>query len=97
MNYLSSFFNNKYPHCREGDMFCTKSAYKKGFMKMNEQCSICKQRSEIEPGFYYGSAYVNYALTLTISVATFIAWWILIGIPINDNRVFWRMALMPLY
>lgn len=55
---------------------------------MHERCSECNQRSEIEVGFYYGSGYVSYALTVALSVATFIAWWVFIGLSIDDNRVF---------
>jgi uncharacterized protein (DUF983 family) len=88
MNYLASLFKHKCPRCRKGDMFCTKSAYKKGFMKMPEKCSECGQKMEIELGFYYGSAYVSYALTVALSVATFIAWWVIIGLSVDDSRVF---------
>ena len=55
---------------------------------MNERCPNCNQRTEIEVGFYYGSAYVSYALTVALSVASFIAWWVFVGISIDDNRVF---------
>jgi len=79
----------KCPRCRIGDMFKTKKAYEKGFMKMNEKCEVCGQYFEIEVGFYYGSGYVSYALTVALSVASFIAWWIIIGISYNDNRVIW--------
>lgn len=88
MNYILSLLKNKCPRCREGDLFCNKSAYRKGFMRMHERCSECNQRSEIEVGFYYGSGYVSYALTVALSVATFIAWWVFIGLSIDDNRVF---------
>jgi hypothetical protein len=57
-------------------------------MTMNERCPDCNQRTEIEVGFYYGSAYVSYALTVALSVASFIAWWIFVGISMDDNRVF---------
>ena len=88
MNYISALLKNKCPRCREGDIFCNTSAYQKGFMKMNERCPKCNQRTEIEVGFYYGSAYVSYALTVALSVATFIAWWVFIGISMEDNRIF---------
>lgn len=61
-------------------------------MKMYEKCPLCGQRMEIEIGFYYGTSYVSYALSIAISVATFIAWWLLFGISANDNRVFWWMS-----
>jgi len=93
MNYLSSLFKMKCPRCRTGGMFCSASSYKRGFMKMHKECPQCKQRSEIEPGFYYGSAYVSYALTVALSVSTFVAWWVLIGFSLDDNRFFWWMGI----
>ncbi len=96
MNYISSLLKSKCPCCREGNLFCTHSAYKKGFMKMNEKCPVCGQKSEIEIGFYYGAGYVSYALTVAISVSTFIAWWVLIGLSVDDNRVFYWLGFNAL-
>jgi len=59
---------------------------------MNEHCPRCGQKTEIEQGFYYGTGYVSYALTVAFSVATFVAWWVLIGISTDDNRIFWWMG-----
>lgn len=56
---------------------------------MNDECPVCKQPFDLEPGFYYGTSYVSYAFTIAITVASFIAWWILVGISVNDNRVFY--------
>jgi len=96
-NFLSTIFKLKCPHCREGDMFQDRSSYHlKTFMKMNEHCSVCGQETEIEQGFYYGTGYVSYALTVAFSVSTFVAWWVLIGVSINDNRVFWWLGLNAL-
>jgi uncharacterized protein (DUF983 family) len=78
----------KCPRCRTGDMFRDSNPWNlKKTMKMNEECPVCGQPLNIEVGFYYGSSYISYALTIAISVATFIAWWILVGISVNDNRV----------
>jgi len=92
MNYFIALFSNRCPHCRQGHLFCTTSAYKKGFMKMPENCPQCGQRTEIELGFYYGAAYVSYALTVALSVSTFVAWYVLIGMGLDDNRVFWWLG-----
>lgn len=70
---------------------------------MHEKCTVCNQKTEMEVGFYYGTGYVSYALTIAISVATFIAWWLLIGFSLTDNSVFYWLtfnailliALMP--
>lgn len=60
---------------------------------MPEKCEVCGQRTEMEVGFYYGTGYVSYALTVAFTVSTFVAWYVLIGMSINDNRVFWWMGL----
>jgi hypothetical protein len=62
-------------------------------MKMPETCSVCGQYFDLEPGFYYGSSYVSYGLTVAFSVATFVAWAVFIGISSQDNRIFyWLVA-----
>ena len=48
---------------------------------------------DIEVGFYYGTGYVSYTLTIALSVATFFAWWFFIGISANDNRIFWWLGI----
>jgi len=85
------------PRCRIGKMFIERNPYKlRTTMKMNEHCPVCGQPFELEVGFYYGSSFVSYALSVAVSVATFIAWWVLIGFSLNDNRVFYWLALNAL-
>ncbi len=55
---------------------------------MNKQCPVCGQPTEIEVGFYYGTSYVSYALTVGLSLASLVAWWAIIGLSVNDNRFF---------
>lgn len=62
-------------------------------MKMPERCPVCGQLFEIEPGFWYGTGFVSYALAVAVSVATFIAWKVLIGFSLDDNRLFWWMGV----
>lgn len=79
----------KCPRCRKGDMFVVKNPYRlKSTMKMHKVCPVCAQPFDIEVGFYYGSSYVSYALSVAISVASLIAWWLIIGFSFNDNRFF---------
>ncbi len=90
--YLWSMFTMKCPRCRRGRMFTNNNPYKKFGLRhvfdMPENCFVCHQRYEMETGFWYGTGYVSYALAVAISVATFIAWWVLIGISVDDNRIF---------
>jgi len=61
---------------------------------MNENCPVCGQPTEIEVGFYYGTGYVSYALTVAYFVSTFVAWKVLIGMSfdLDDNRIFYWMG-----
>lgn len=86
----------KCPRCRIGDMFKKRGAYSKGFMQMNKTCEVCGQHFDLEVGFYYGSGYVSYGITVVISIFTFISWWILIGISYDDNRVIYWLILNSL-
>jgi uncharacterized protein (DUF983 family) len=66
-NKLYSIFSAKCPKCHEGNMFLHKNPYNlnKAF-DMVKQCPVCGQKSEPEPGFYYGAMYVSYAVAVAI-------------------------------
>ena len=90
---IFNLFICKCPRCRKGNMFKTTNPYNlKNFMQMNETCPVCGQVFDIEVGFYYGTSYVSYAFAVALSAATFVAWWLLIGISVNDNRVFYWLG-----
>jgi hypothetical protein len=79
-------------------MFQNKNPWKlKTTMKMDEKCSVCGQPYNIEVGFYYGTGYVSYAISIALSVATFFAWWLIIGFSLNDNRVFYWFGFNAIF
>ncbi len=90
-SYLASVLACRCPRCREGKLFAR--PYRFGFkhvLDMNKSCPVCGQPTEIEVGFYYGTSYVSYALSVAISVASAVAWWVIIGFSANDNRfLYW--------
>lgn len=92
LGYIPSLLQSKCPRCRTGDLFIYKSAYHQKFLQMHEQCLVCGQPTEIEPHFYYGTGYVSYALAVAVSVASFVAWWVIIGFSLQDQRFFWWMG-----
>lgn len=59
---------------------------------MHTHCLECGQPTEIEVGFYYGTGYVSYALSVAYMVAFFVAWYLLIGFNIYDNKIFWCLG-----
>jgi hypothetical protein len=61
-------------------------------MEMHENCPVCGQPMQLEVGFYYGTGYVSYALTVAISVAVFVAYWVLLGISIDDNSLYYYLG-----
>jgi uncharacterized protein (DUF983 family) len=92
-NFLWSILTMSCPRCRRGPMFNHPNPYHKLSLKnildMPRNCPVCGQRYEMEQGFWYGTGYVSYGLAVAVSVATFIAWWVLIGVSTSDNRVFY--------
>jgi hypothetical protein len=66
-------------------------------MQMNKNCPVCGQPTEIEVGFYYGTGYVSYALTVGLSVTSLIAWWIIIGLSTEDNRFFYWLIFNAVF
>jgi uncharacterized protein (DUF983 family) len=104
--YVWGVLTNRCPRCREGKIYETNNAYNfKKNLKMHETCPVCGQPTEIEVGFYYGTSYVSYALTVAYSVATFIAWWVILGFSLYDNSIiYWLIfngvtliALQPVF
>ncbi|MEI6950010.1 DUF983 domain-containing protein [Paraflavisolibacter sp. H34] len=94
---LSSLLTHKCPRCRRGKLYKHQSAYQlKGFMQMNAHCPVCGQSIDMEVGFYYGTGYVSYALAIAVTVASFLAWWVIIGLSLADNRFFWWMGFNAL-
>ena len=70
---LNSILTGTCPRCQEEKMYVNKNPYKlASLFEMNEKCSICKLYYQIEPSFFYGAMYVNYALTVIVCVATFV-------------------------
>mgnify|MGYP003594204477 CR=1 FL=1 len=94
--YFWSILTMKCPRCRRGPMFKDNNAYRKfklsHIFDMPERCPECNQRYDLEQGFWYGTGYVSYALAVALSVASFVAWWVLIGMSTEDNRVFWWLG-----
>ncbi len=70
---LYSIFSSKCPRCAEGDIFPQKNPYiLSTLFKTHTYCSNCGLKFVFEPGFFYGSMYVSYGLTIAIFVATYL-------------------------
>ena len=96
-NYYWSILTMKCPRCRRGRMFKEGALYKSlklsHIFNMYDNCPECGQKYDLEQGFWYGTGYVSYALAVAVSVTTFVAWLVLIGVSADDNRIFWWLGL----
>lgn len=91
---LPSVLQNKCPNCRKGKMFRQSSIFPLGKMlEMPDRCEHCGQKMEIEPGFYYGTGYVSYGLSIALTVFNLIWFAIFFGIRFSDNSIFWFMGV----
>ena len=77
-NPLRAIFQQKCPACLEGDFFKHPHGYRlKEIGDYHDHCPNCGQRFNLEPGFYFGAAYVSYALNVALVVAASVATYVL--------------------
>lgn len=89
---LPSILQMKCPNCRKGHMFTNKSILPLNhLLDMPEKCHVCGQKMELEVGFYYGTGYVSYGLSVGLFIFNFIWYWFLIGISYKDYSIFYYL------
>lgn len=89
-----SIVGMKCPKCRQGHMFKNRSVFPLNqFMQMPEHCSECGQKMELEVGFYYGTGYVSYAISVALSVFNMIWYWLIFGLSFFDYSLFWYLGV----
>lgn len=86
---LSSILRSKCPACRKGEFFKNKNPYRlKKLGELHDNCPNCGQRFSLEPGFYFGAAYVSYGLNVALFIAVVIAVNVLVENPEIKTYVF---------
>ena len=85
---LYSVLFNKCPRCHEGNFMEENNIFKfKMAFKMHKNCSKCNLKYMMEPSFYYGAMYVTYALTVGVSIITFIIATLLFKLSLLDSFI----------
>lgn len=97
MKKLKSIISFSCPRCSKGKLFTHPSSYRKGMAEMNLSCANCGLNFKREPGFYYGAAYVSYALTVALWVAWLVALMVFDAIgfvhfAIRDHAIFYLVS-----
>jgi len=58
-NFIINTLQKKCPRCQEGDLFNKPFSFSDP-LNMPDNCPVCFQKFEPEPGFYYGSMFISY-------------------------------------
>jgi uncharacterized protein (DUF983 family) len=70
---LYSILTGTCPKCQKESMYLDPNPLNIGnVLKMNEKCSHCGLKYQIEPSFFYGAMYVSYGLNVAVGIAAFI-------------------------
>ena len=70
---LYSIFKARCPKCNEGKFFKFPISYNpRKVTKIYDHCSNCNLKYMIEPSFYFGAMYINYGITVAISIFIFL-------------------------
>jgi uncharacterized protein (DUF983 family) len=94
-NRLLSMLQMKCPNCHKGPLYKNKSVWPLNkMMDMPDNCPVCGQKYEIEVGFWYGTGYVSYALSVGLIATLAIAYAVLVGFSWKDNSIFIFIGVM---
>ena len=70
---LYGIFKAKCPRCHRGEFFKYRHTYHLSkITKIHDNCPKCNLRYMLEPSFFYGAMYVNYAITVGLSILVFL-------------------------
>ena len=92
---LYSILFNKCPQCHVGRFWLSNNPFKNMFISNNNSCKSCVNCYliyELELGFWYGSMYVSYA----ISVAVMVIFWVITSLLFPDINVLNEILIIVL-
>ena len=70
---LYSILTGTCPRCQKESMYLDNNLlHLSKILKMNDHCSNCGLKYQIEPSFFYGAMYVSYGLNVAIGILAFV-------------------------
>lgn len=94
-NRFLSMMKMKCPNCHKGNMFTNNSIFPLGkLLDMPERCTVCNQKFEIEPGFWYGTGYVSYAISVGSIFIIAVLYALIVGFSWKDNSIYIFLVVM---
>lgn len=95
---INSIFSGSCPRCQNESMYEDKNPlHLTKVLKMNENCSHCGLKYQIEPSFFYGAMYVSYGLNVTVGIAAFIVSFVFFGSTVEQSFVAIVVTLIVLF
>ncbi len=94
MANVKAALTGKCPRCLQAKIFKNKSVLPLSqTTDMLEKCPVCAQKTELEVGFYYGTGYLSYALTVGLLIASFVIGVVLFGVSFRDDTVLYLLGV----
>ncbi|HEU0126812.1 DUF983 domain-containing protein [Flavobacterium sp.] len=95
---LNSILTGSCPKCQKESMYEDKNPlHLSKVLKMNENCSHCGFKYQIEPSFFYGAMYVSYGLNVAVGIAAFIVSFVFFGATIEQSFIAIILTLVVLF
>ena len=95
---LNSILTGSCPRCQNESMYLDKNPlHFSKILKMNNYCSHCGLKYQIEPSFFYGAMYVSYALNVALSVAVFVISFLFLSLSLKTTFISIVVANIVLY
>lgn len=60
---------------------------------MPDECPVCGQKMEPQIGFYYGTGYVSYALSVALFAFNLVWYWAFFGLSYKDYSIFYYLII----
>lgn len=77
---LYSILHQKCPRCHSGAMFLSNNPYNLRLIyAMPDNCPVCGQSNLPEVGFWWGSMYISYGISVGLSLVTVLFLWLVMG------------------
>ena len=93
ISLLSSILNYRCPRCRQGRLFTYKNPYNLAHnTDMPEHCEVCGQQYELQTGFYFGTGYVSYGLSVGFMGVFYTVCYLLGWVSLADNSIFYWLG-----
>lgn len=95
---LNSILTGSCPKCQNESMYSDKNPlHLSKVLKMNDHCSHCGLKYQIEPSFFYGAMYVSYGLNVAVGIAAFIISFVFFETTIEKSFIAIVISLIVLF